>query len=123
MPEKNVTPRWVLITLPKKFNDHKDLYKNLLHPVIKKYGGTNYKCAEEDFTQSEYRFKDLATANECCKELKKILKETFAKADKYIFLGASVMPVNYEKNGTMCIVRPVFSDKEATLCKNFDKTF
>ena len=128
--EKKITSRWIVITLPEKFSKHKDLYKNLLHPVIKKYKGTSYKCVEDGFTESEYKFKDLSTAKECCKILKKVLKENVIKTDKSrspFLLGATVMSISYEKNGARSIIRPDYStdiDKRKNpLCKNFAKTF
>jgi hypothetical protein len=130
MSEKKVVSRWVVITLPEKFNKHKKLYKDLLHPVIQKYKGILSKCVEDGFTESEYKFKDLATAKECCKILKKILKENVIKTDKSpspFLLGANVMPLSYEKYGARSIIRPDYStdyDKRKTqVCKNFWKTF
>jgi len=143
--------RYITITLPDEYDksNYADLYTIAINPTIKKYKGTNHKCAYSGFTETEHKFKDENTAKKCAKELnilfKIIQKETPYLLDRTLLhsnhssnssnssnhtklkLGpiASVMPVYYETNGNRGIVRKGSETIETfkpNQCKGFATT-
>ena len=100
-----MSSRWIVITLPHKYNKtNKELYKEIIHPIIKKYNGSNAKCVYDTFTESEYKFKSFTDANNCVKELKKIFKKCEPVNEFPNIPRVMVMPDYYEKNGDRVIV-------------------
>jgi len=115
--------RWITIVLPGKYSPtHKQLYKQFIHPIIKKYNGKKPRCAYDTFTESEYKFETLEDAKNCVKELKKLFK-TFIPVDSFPKKPiVSIMGLQYEKNGDRNIVRPDYHT-DATYKPKYVKNF
>lgn len=97
--------RWVTVALPGTFSDaHRDLFKNHLHPIVRAHHGSRARCVCDTFTESEYRFADLATARAAARAMNRVLRRL--PQTGIIKPGATVMPASYERNGGRVIVRP-----------------
>ena len=103
--------RWITITLPGDYqkSSYKNMYSNVLLPIIQKYSGSQNKCVTDGFTESEHAFPDLKSAKSAIKELNKILSEMIFDKKAIIKPIVGLMPLNYEKTGARNIVRPDYS--------------
>jgi len=122
-----MSARWVVVTLPGAYQNHRALFVESIFPVVRKYGGTSAKCVCDGFTEAEFKFASEQNAKDCKKDLARALKGVKgAPGDIIKAAVVAVMPPSYEKNGDRVIVRPDYHAApgyRAPTCRGFAALF